>query len=163
MRWLIVSRLIWIYAVYKSLLLSPVAVKQLRWSNSVVLRENRNPLPSTNTHTNPRPTTQWIVSFSIAVTSKIRSRSPECNYYVQIIYPGKFGKNPATGSKDIVQTRKWNSDTDANGIRTKNNTSSPLWWGVGGGGIINHFFYFPPISILFCSLPTGSLSYFGKM
>ena len=45
--------------------------------------------------------------------------------YVPIIYPWKFGKNPTTGSQDIVQKRKCHADTNANtdakGIRTKNN------------------------------------------
>ena len=39
----------------------------------------------------------------------------------------KFGKNLTISSQDIVQKRKWdtNSHVDANGIRTKNNVPSP--------------------------------------
>ena len=48
--------------------------------------------------------------------------------YVPIIYPQKFGKNPSTGSQDIVQTKK--CDSEAYRIRTKNNMS-PLPVGVG--------------------------------
>ena len=36
-----------------------------------------------------------------------------------MIYPCKFGKNPTTGSQDIVQTR----NGDANRIQTKNSMS----------------------------------------
>ena len=51
--------------------------------------------------------------FSTAVTLKIKSRSPKSSF----ICP-KFGKNPTTGSQDIMQTRKCQAkaDTDTNKI-----------------------------------------------
>ena len=77
--------------------------------------------------------TPRIFSFSTAVTLKTRSRSPKSTgnqffFYVLIIYLCKFGKNPTTGSQDIVQTRKCHAN--ANWIRNKNNIyPTPL---VGG-------------------------------
>ena len=66
------------------------------------------------------------ISFSTAVTLKIRLRTPKSNhfFYVPIIYPLKFGKNRTTASQDIVQTRKCHAN--ANGIDTKSNMSPLL-------------------------------------
>ena len=49
-----------------------------------------------------------------------------------MIYPGKFGGVPSTGSRDIVCIRVCHADTDAdaNGIRTETNMS-PLTFGGG--------------------------------
>ena len=45
-----------------------------------------------------------------------------------MIYPGKFGEIPSTGSRDIVGTRICHADT--NGIRTETNMS-PLTFDGG--------------------------------
>ena len=66
---------------------------------------------------------QWIFSFSTAVTLKILLQSTKS---YEILW--KFGKNPTTGSQDIVQTRKCDADTkadaDANEIHTKINNNN---------------------------------------
>ena len=65
------------------------------------------------------------------------------SYYVQNIYPCKFGKNPTTGSQDIVQTRKCHADANAL------NSIFPLPIGLGINNIVtkiysccHYFFHF---------------------
>ena len=49
------------------------------------------------------------------------------------MYPLKFGKDPTTGSDDIVQKRKCQANAytkaNANGVHTKNIMSPPHRWG----------------------------------
>ena len=47
---------------------------------------------------------------------------------VPMIYPGKFGGIPSTGSRDILGTRICHADTDAD-------AKSPHFFGVGEGNI----------------------------
>ena len=62
-----------------------------------------------------------------------------------MIYPGKYGGIPSTGSRDIGGTRichdNADADTDAetNGIRTETNVST-LTFGGGGDIKISNFF-----------------------
>ena len=106
---------------------------EIRPSNRV-FRENRwLPPPSPHTHTHHHLEVflwLWPLKFSQGHKNLISS------LHVPIIYPWKFGKNPTTGSQDIVQTRKCDSDVDANtyadanGIHTKINMSSSPEVGV---------------------------------
>ena len=73
--------------------------KKIRTSNSV-FRDNKC-----------TPTMNFSV-FLLLWPWKLGQGHQNQIYYVQIIYPWKFDKNPTTGSQDIVQTRK--SHTDAN-------------------------------------------------
>ena len=83
-----------------------------------------------------------VCHLNLPVTLTMRTRSPTpclALKLVPMIYPGKFGGIPSTGSRYIVGTRichaDANTDTDAgtNGICIETNMS-PLPFVGGGGG-----------------------------
>ena len=69
----------------------------------------------------------YLFTINVACSSQ-KNLQAICKFYwcalpknVSSILPSKFGKNPTTGSQDIVQKRKFHTNMNPNTNHTKNN------------------------------------------